>query len=155
MPVQDAKLRATNFEEVALGYSPEQARDEALRCLNCKNKPCVSGCPVAVDHPGLFGKGGGRGRRGCLRLYFGVEQPARRVRQGVPAENQCEKYCTRGNKGEPVAIGRVERYVADRHLAGHTEAEAPVTPNGHRVAIVGAGPAGLTCAGDLARLGYA
>ena len=85
MPVQDAKLRATNFEEVALGYSPEQARDEALRCLNCKNKPCVSGCPVAVDHPGLFGKGGGRGRRGCLRHYFGVEQPARRVRQGVPA----------------------------------------------------------------------
>ena len=155
MPVQDAKLRATNFEEVALGYSPEQARDEALRCLNCKNKPCVSGCPVAVDIPAFLAKvaaGDDEGAYGIISASSSLPAVCGRV---CPQENQCEKYCTRGNKGEPVAIGRVERYVADRHLAGHTEAEAPVTPNGHRVAIVGAGPAGLTCAGDLARLGYA
>ena len=155
MPVQDAKLRATNFEEVTLGYSPEQARDEALRCLNCKNKPCVSGCPVAVDIPAFLAKvaaGDDEGAYGIISASSSLPAVCGRV---CPQENQCEKYCTRGNKGEPVAIGRVERYVADRHLAGSTEAEAPVTPNGHRVAIVGAGPAGLTCAGDLARLGYA
>ena len=155
MPVQDAKLRATNFEEVALGYSPEQARDEALRCLNCKNKPCVSGCPVAVDIPAFLAKVAAGDDEGAYDIISASSSLPAVCGRVCPQENQCEKYCTRGNKGEPVAIGRVERYVADRHLAGHTEAEALVTPNGHRVAIVGAGPAGLTCAGDLARLGYA
>ena len=155
MPVQDAKLRATNFEEVALGYSPEQARDEALRCLNCKNKPCVSGCPVAVDIPAFLAKVAAGDDEGAYDIISASSSLPAVCGRVCPQENQCEKYCTRGNKGEPVAIGRVERYVADRHLAGDAGAEEPVTPNGHRVAIVGAGPAGLTCAGDLARLGYA
>ena len=155
MPVQDAKVRAGNFEEVALGYTEQQARDEASRCLNCKNKPCVSGCPVAVDIPGFLARvvaGDDEGAYDVIKASNSLPAVCGRV---CPQENQCEKYCVRAGKGDPVGIGRVERYVADRHLEKAEESERRPASNGHLVAIVGAGPAGLTCAGDLARLGYA
>ena len=105
MPVQDAKLRATNFEEVALGYSPEQARDEALRCLNCKNKPCVSGCPVAVDIPAFLAKVAAGDDEGAYDIISASSSLPAVCGRVCPQENQCEKYCTRGNKGEPVPSG--------------------------------------------------
>ena len=154
MPSQEPLVRNKNFKEVALGYDEETAVDEAKRCLNCKNKPCVLGCPVAVDIPAfisLVAEGKFEEAYEVISRTSSLPAVCGRV---CPQETQCEGKCTRGIKGEPVGIGRLERFVADWHMA-HSSA-APVRPqsNGHKVAVVGSGPAGLTCAGDLARLGY-
>ena len=154
MPEQDPNVRNKNFEEVALGYTPEMAIEEATRCLNCKNKPCVSGCPVQVKIPefiALVAEGKFIEAAAKIKETSALPAVCGRV---CPQESQCEKYCVRGKKGEPVAIGRLERFVADWHNAHATAAPAKPEPNGHKVAVVGSGPAGLTCAGDLARKGY-
>ncbi|MCI8589364.1 MAG: NADPH-dependent glutamate synthase [Clostridiales bacterium] len=155
MPVQEAHERAGNFEEVALGYSAEAAIDEAARCLNCKNKPCVSGCPVHIDIPAFIAeaaKGNFEASYDIIAKSSSLPAICGRV---CPQENQCEKMCVRGIKTEPVGIGRLERFVADWHLQNHKDASAKIKPNGYKVAVVGSGPAGLACAGDLAKKGYA
>ncbi len=154
MPEQDAKVRARNFKEVALGYTPEQAIDEANRCLGCKHRPCVAGCPVNVPIPEFIAfvkEGKFEEAYQKIRETNALPAVCGRV---CPQETQCESKCVRGIKGEPVAIGRLERFVADWHMANvEDKPEKPVS-NGHKVAIVGSGPSGLTCAGDLAKLGY-
>ncbi len=154
MPSQDPLVRNKNFQEVALGYDEATAVEEAKRCLGCKNKPCVAGCPVAVDIPAfvaLVAEGKFEEAYEVISRTSSLPAVCGRV---CPQETQCEGKCTRGIKGEPVGIGRLERFVADWHMA-HSDA-APVCPvrNGHKVAVVGSGPAGLTCAGDLAKMGY-
>ncbi len=154
MPAQDPHVRNKNFKEVALGYTKEQAIDEAARCLNCKNKPCIQGCPVAIHIPEFIGKvAGGEFEAGYQIIAESSSLPAVCGRV-CPQESQCEKYCVRGIKGEPVAIGRLERYVADWYR--DNACDAPILPakNGHKVAVIGAGPAGLTCAGDMIKKGY-
>lgn len=154
MPVQEPDVRNKNFDEVALGYTPEQAVDEAERCLNCKHKPCVAGCPVAIDIPAFITKikaGDFQGAYEVLTRSSSLPAVCGRV---CPQESQCEAKCVRGLKGEPVAIGRLERFVADWHMANATEKAVRPAGNGHKVAVIGAGPAGLTCAGDLAKMGY-
>ena len=154
MPTQDAKVRACNFDEVALGYSEETAIDEAMRCLNCKNKPCVAGCPVNIHIPDFIQKikeGDYEAAYQIINLTSSLPAVCGRV---CPQEVQCEAKCVRGIKGEPVGIGRLERFVADWHNAHYGEAVKPVASNGHKVAVVGSGPSGLTCAGDLAKKGY-
>ncbi|MBQ5342430.1 MAG: NADPH-dependent glutamate synthase [Oscillospiraceae bacterium] len=154
MPSQDPKVRARNFDEVALGYSEEIALDEAQRCLHCKNMPCVEGCPVNVHIPEFIDKikeGDFEGAYQIIRETSSLPTVCGRV---CPQETQCESKCTRGIRGEPVGIGRLERFVADWHR-DHTEQKPePVASNGHKVAVVGSGPSGLTCAGDLVKLGY-
>lgn len=154
MPTQSPEARICNFEEVALGYDLETAQLEAQRCLNCKNQPCVSGCPVQVHIPDfirLIVKGDMEGAYQTIAQTNALPAVCGRV---CPQESQCEKHCVRGLRDEPVAIGRLERFAADTHNA--REAEKPPKPasNGHKVAVVGSGPSGLACAGDLARLGY-
>ncbi len=154
MPEQAPDIRNKNFNEVSLGYTPEQAIDEAKRCLNCKNPTCVSGCPVNVKIPefiALVAKGEFEAAYQKIRETSSLPAVCGRV---CPQESQCEKGCVRGIKGESVAIGRLERFCADYHMNNPVEEAVKITPNGHKVAVVGAGPAGLTCAGDLARLGY-
>ena len=154
MPSQEPLVRNKNFKEVALGYDEETAVDEAKRCLNCKNKPCVLGCPVAVDIPAfisLVAEGKFEEAYEVISRTSSLPAVCGRV---CPQETQCEGKCTRGIKGEPVGIGRLERFVADWHMAHSSAAPVRPQPNGHKVAVVGSGPAGLTCAGDLARLGY-
>ena len=154
MPEQEPNIRNKNFLEVATGYTEEMAVEEATRCLNCKNKPCVAGCPVNVHIPEFIAKVAARDFEGAyeeISLTNSLPAVCGRV---CPQESQCEGKCVRGIKGEPVAIGRLERFIADWHMANGSEhIEKPKT-NGHKVAIVGAGPSGLTCAGDLAKLGY-
>lgn len=154
MPSQDPDVRITNVEEVTLGYTPEMAIDEAKRCLNCRNKPCVSGCPVNIHIPDFIARvaeGDFEGAYEIISLTSALPAICGRV---CPQESQCESKCVRGIKGEPVAIGRLERFVADyMREQGAAPLQAPER-NGHKVAIVGAGPAGLTAAGDLAKLGY-
>ena len=154
MPAQEPAVRAHNFKEVALGYTAEVAIDEANRCLNCKTQPCVQGCPVNIDIPGFITRikeGDFEGAYQVISLSSSLPAVCGRV---CPQEAQCESKCTLGIKFEPVGIGRLERFVADYHNANATApAEAPAA-NGHRVAIVGSGPSGLTCAGDLAKKGY-
>ena len=155
MPTQDPKVRAHNFEEVALGYTAEQAMDEAARCLNCKKPLCVTGCPVSINIPAFLtkaAKGDFEGAYETISLQSSLPAVCGRV---CPQENQCEGKCVRGIKGEPVGIGRVERFVADYHNAKKDKEIVKPAPNGHRVAVVGSGPSGLTCAGDLAKKGYA
>ena len=151
---QEPKVRATNFEEVCYGYNEEEAVAEASRCLNCKNARCVQGCPVKIDIP-AFVKEVKEGNYAEAAKVIGRSSALPAVCGRVcPQESQCEGKCTRGIKNEPVAIGRLERFVADWHRENvHT---APIVPewNGHKVAVIGAGPAGLTAAGDLAKLGY-
>ena len=154
MPSQDPNVRNKNFSEVALGYTEEQALDEAARCLNCKNKPCMAGCPVMVHIPEFIqevSKGDFEAAYQIIAATSALPAVCGRV---CPQESQCEKYCVRGKKGDPVGIGRLERFVADWHNAHAAAAAEKPASNGHRVAIVGSGPAGLTCAGDLARKGY-
>ena len=154
MPEQEAAARATNFKEVALGYTAEMAAEEAARCLQCKNSPCVQGCPVNVpirDFIGCIQRGDLQGAYDTIRTQNGLPAICGRV---CPQENQCESKCVRGIKGQPVGIGRLERFVADWAMEhGDTAAKVPA-PNGKRAAVVGSGPAGLTCAADLAKKGW-
>jgi len=154
IPTQDPKVRAHNFNEVALGYTPELAIAEAQRCLNCKNKACVSKCPVNIDIPGFLShvkEGNFEEAYQVISKTSSLPAVCGRV---CPQESQCEMACTLGIKFEPVGIGRIERFVADWHNENVTELPKMPESNGHKVAIVGSGPAGLTCAGDLAKKGY-
>ena len=154
MPTQQADVRNKNFNEVALGYTAEQAIDEAQRCLKCKNKPCVGGCPVKIYIPEFIEKvAEGEFEQAYQIIAKSSSLPAVCGRV-CPQENQCEKYCVRGKKGEPVAIGRLERFVADYHNENVKEKAQKSQSNGHKVAIIGSGPSGLTCAGDLAKMGF-
>ena len=154
MPVQDPLVRCGNFLEVSLGYSEEQAVNEAERCLNCKNMPCISGCPVSINIPEFISKVKDRDFEGAyevISLNSSLPAVCGRV---CPQETQCESKCVRGIKGEPVAIGRLERFVADRHNSVDNSKVTIPEYNGHKCAIIGAGPSGLACAGDLAKMGY-
>ena len=154
MPSQDPNVRNKNFDEVALGYTEEQALDEAQRCLNCKAKPCMTGCPVMVHIPEFIAEVAKGNFEEAYQIISNTSALPAVCGRVCPQENQCEKYCVRGKKGEPVGIGRLERFVADWHNAHCTAAPEKPASNGHRVAVVGSGPSGLTCAGDLARKGY-
>ena len=154
MPSQDPNVRNKNFLEVALGYTEEQALDEAARCLNCKNHPCVDGCPVNVRIPEFIQKIVEKDYEGAYQVIHQTSSLPAVCGRVCPQESQCEMHCVRGKKGDPVGIGRLERFVADWHNAHSTEAPTKPESNGHKVAIVGSGPAGLTCAGDLAKKGY-
>ena len=154
MPHQEADVRNKNFEEVALGYTPEQAMDEAERCLNCKNKPCMTGCPVMVRIPDFIAKVREGDFEGAYQIIAESSSLPAVCGRVCPQENQCEKLCVRGIKGEPVAIGRLERFVADYHNANCKEKATRPQSNGKKVAVIGSGPSGLTCAGDLAKKGY-
>ena len=154
MPSQNPEIRKRNFEEVALGYTAEQAIDEAKRCLNCKNKPCVGGCPVKINIPefiALVAEGKFEEAYEVITQQSSLPAVCGRV---CPQESQCESKCVRGLKGEPVAIGRLERFVADYHNENFKGEVKKPSSNGIKVAVIGAGPAGLTCAGDLAKKGY-
>ena len=154
MPVQDAKVRARNFKEVALGYTPEIAVAEAQRCLNCKNRPCVEGCPVNISIPEFISKVKESDFEGAYDVISQSSSLPAVCGRVCPQETQCESKCTLGIKFEPVGIGRLERFVADYHNANFTgELQIPAS-NGHKVAVIGSGPSGLTCAGDLAKKGY-
>lgn len=154
MPVQEPNIRNKNFDEVALGYTAEQAIDEAQRCLNCKNKPCVGGCPVKIYIPAFIEKVAAGEFEEAYKIISESSSLPAVCGRVCPQENQCEGKCVRGIKGEPVAIGRLERFVADYHNANSiAEVELP-KQNGHKVAVIGSGPSGLTCAGDLAKKGY-
>ena len=151
---QDPLVRATNFKEVCLGYNKEEAEAEAQRCLNCKNPKCVQGCPVNIDIPGFITKvkeGDVKGAYDVIGLSSSLPAICGRV---CPQETQCEGRCVRGIKGEPVSIGKLERYVADTAREMGIKPQSAEKKNGHKVAVIGSGPAGLTCAGDLAKMGY-
>lgn len=154
MPSQEPDVRNHNFNEVALGYTEEMALDEAARCLNCKNMPCVAGCPVNIHIPEFIAKIRELDFEGAYQAISRDSSLPAVCGRVCPQETQCESKCVRGIKGEPVGIGRLERFVADWHNAHAGAPAAPAESNGHEVAIVGSGPSGLTCAGDLARKGY-
>ena len=154
MPSQAPDVRNKNFLEVALGYTEEQALDEAQRCLHCKHKPCVSGCPVGINIPDFIQKVAEGDFEGAYQIITQQSSLPAVCGRVCPQETQCESKCVRGIKGEPVAIGRLERFVADWHNANVKEAPQKTESNGHKVAVVGSGPSGLTCAGDLAKKGY-
>ena len=155
MPSQEPSVRRRNFDEVALGYTAEQAVDEAKRCLNCKNKPCVGACPVQIDIPAFIQLVAQEDFEGAYQVIARSSSLPAVCGRVCPQESQCESKCVRGIKGEPVAIGRLERFVADWHNANSSLADVKKpTPNGHKVAVVGSGPSGLTCAGDLVKKGY-
>ena len=155
MPHQEPDVRNKNFAEVALGYSEETALNEAERCLGCANAPCISKCPVGVNIKGFIAKIKERDFEGAYQT-ISVDSSLPAVCGRVcPQESQCESACTRGFRGDPVGIGRLERFVADWHAAQENSVIEKPTPNGHKVAVVGSGPSGLTCAGDLAKAGYA
>lgn len=154
MPTQAPEVRNKNFEEVALGYTEEQAIDEAQRCLNCKTKNCVAGCPVNIDIPGFIRETAeGKFEEAYQVIAKSSSLPAVCGRV-CPQETQCEGKCVRGIKGDPVGIGRLERFVADYHNKNNNEQPVKPESNGHKVAVIGSGPSGLTCAGDLAKMGY-
>ncbi len=154
MPTQDPEVRSGNFDEVALGYTAEQAIDESQRCLNCRHKPCVSGCPVKIHIPDFIAKvAEGKFEEAYQIIAKSSSLPAVCGRV-CPQENQCEGKCIRGIKGEAVAIGRLERFVADYHNANCEDKVQKIEKNGHRVAVIGSGPSGLSCASDLAKKGY-
>ncbi len=154
MPVQEPNIRNKNFAEVALGYTEEQAIDEAKRCLNCKNKPCTGGCPVRIDIPAFISKVAEGDFEAAYEIIHRSSSLPAVCGRVCPQETQCESKCVRGVKGEPVAIGRLERFVADWHIKNAKETPAVPESNGHKAAVIGAGPSGLTCAGDLAKMGY-
>lgn len=154
MPVQDPMIRAKNFDEVALGYTEQQALNEAERCLNCKNKPCQSGCPVGIDIPAFIQNVKDGNYEQAYRVIARSSSLSAVCGRVCPQETQCESKCVRGKNGQPVAIGRLERFVADYHNAHKPDNMIKPAPNGHRVAVVGSGPAGLSCAGELCSRGY-
>lgn len=154
MPAQDPNVRNKNFLEVTTGYTEEVAVEEAQRCLNCKNKPCVSGCPVHIDIPRFIKEVANRNFAGAYDVISESSSLPAVCGRVCPQETQCESKCVRGIKTEPVGIGRLERFVADWHNAQTDVEIKKPEPNGHKVAIIGSGPAGLTCAGDLAKKGY-
>lgn len=151
---QDAKVRATNFEEVCLGYNKEEAMEEAVRCINCKNAQCIKGCPVSINIPGFIEKV----KEGDIEAAYQVISEASALPavcgRVCPQESQCEGKCIRGIKGEPVSIGKLERFVADWAAQNNRKPEGAKEKKGKKVAVIGSGPAGLTCAGDLAKMGY-
>ena len=154
MPVQDPMVRNRNFSEVALGYTAEMAVNEAKRCLNCPKKPCTTKCPVGIDIPAFIAKVSEEDFEGAFEVLTRSTSLPAVCGRVCPQETQCESTCVRGIKGESVGIGRLERFVADWHSSNvKKEIEKPAS-NGHKVAVVGAGPSGLTCAGDLAKKGY-
>ena len=154
MPSQDPKVRAHNFDEVALGYDEATAIDEAKRCLNCVNMPCAHGCPVRIRIPEFIGKIREGDYEGAYQIIADSSSLPAVCGRVCPQESQCESKCVRGIKGEPVGIGRLERFVADWHLAHSSAHTTLAKPNGKKVAVIGSGPSGLTCAGDLAKKGY-
>jgi glutamate synthase (NADPH/NADH) small chain len=154
MPHQDPVVRAGNFSEVALGYTKEQAMDEATRCLHCKNSPCVTGCPVQIHIPEFIAKVAEGDFEAAYQIIAQDSALPAVCGRVCPQETQCESKCVRGLKAESVGIGRLERFVADWHNANVQEKAAKPASNGHKVAVIGSGPSGLTCAGDLARKGY-
>lgn len=154
MPEQEPNVRNKNFTEVALGYTKEMAMEEAARCLNCKHKPCMDGCPVNVPIPGFIEKVAEGDFEAAYEIITSENALPAICGRVCPQENQCEGKCVRGIKGEPVAIGRLERFVADYHMANAKTVEAKIEKNGKRVAVVGSGPAGITCAGELIKKGY-
>ncbi len=154
MAEQDPQVRSTNFKEVALGYTLEEAMNEAKRCLGCRNRPCVSGCPVGIPIPDFVGKVAEGDIAAAYELLSNANALPAISGRVCPQETQCEGKCIRGIKGEPVSIGRIERFVADWADAHGIANVATAPKNGHKVAVIGSGPAGLTCAGELARMGY-
>ncbi len=154
MPTQNPEVRSTNYSEVALGYSEKAAVDEAQRCLSCKNMPCVSGCPVCISIPHFIKKTAEGDFEGAYRIIAESSSLPAVCGRVCPQESQCEAKCVRGIKGEPVGIGRIERFIADWHNEHSEELPEKAESNGHKVAIIGSGPSGLTCAGDLAKKGY-
>ncbi|MBE6760259.1 MAG: sulfide/dihydroorotate dehydrogenase-like FAD/NAD-binding protein, partial [Ruminococcaceae bacterium] len=154
MPEQDPGIRARNFDEVALGYTEEQALSEANRCLNCKNRPCMEGCPVNVRIPEFIEKVVARDYDAAYEIITSTNALPAVCGRVCPQEKQCESRCVRGIRGEPVAIGRLERFVADWYRSNRQAKTGHIAPNGRRAAIVGSGPAGLTCAGDLVKKGF-
>ena len=154
MPEQAPDVRNKNFKEVALGYTAEMAMEEAGRCLNCKHKPCVQGCPVNVPIPEFIAKVAAGDFEGAYEVITSENALPAICGRVCPQENQCEGKCVRGIKGEPVGIGRMERFVADWHMANAAEKAIDIEKNGKKVAVVGCGPAGITCAGELIKKGY-
>ena len=154
MPSQDPEVRKRNFEEVALGYSEETAVNEAMRCLECKNPKCVSGCPVGINIPGFIKKIKERDYDGAYDVISESSLLPAICGRVCPQESQCEKHCVRGVKGDPVGIGRLERFAADLRMSKNVPVSKPETKNGKKIAVVGSGPAGLSCAGVLAKKGY-
>jgi len=155
MPEQDAVVRCGNFDEVALGYTKEQAMDEAARCLNCRNMPCRTGCPVSVRIPEFIAKVAEGDFDAAYDILTSTNSLPAVCGRVCPQEKQCESKCVRSIKGESVGIGRLERFVADYHMAKEDKpAVIAPEPNGHKIAVIGSGPAGLTCAGDLRKMGY-
>lgn len=151
---QDPKVRAANFEEVCLGYNQEEAMEEAVRCINCKNAKCITGCPVSINIPAFITQV----KEGNIKEAYHVISESSSLPaicgRVCPQESQCEGKCIRGIKGEPVSIGKLERFVADWASHNDVKPPSPASVNGHKVAVIGSGPAGLTCAGDLAKMGY-
>lgn len=154
MPQQEPCVRCKNFDEVALGYTEEQAIDEARRCLNCKTRPCVAGCPVAVQIPEFIARVAEGDFDGAYKVITETNSLPAVCGRVCPQETQCESKCVRGIKGESVGIGRLERFVADWHMKNVKTEAKKIEKNGHRVAVIGAGPSGLSCAGSLAARGY-
>ncbi len=154
MPEQDPNVRNKNFLEVSTGYTEEMAKEEATRCLNCKNSPCVNGCPVNVHIPEFIAKVAAGEFEEAYKIITSTNGLPAVCGRVCPQESQCEGKCVRGIKGEPVGIGRLERFCADYHMKNSTEKPQKPQTNGKKVAVIGAGPSGLTCAGDLAKKGY-
>ena len=154
MPVQEPDIRNKNFNEVALGYTEEQAIDEAKRCLNCKHRPCVGGCPVRIKIPDFIAKVAEGDFEGAYQIISEDSSLPAVCGRVCPQETQCESKCVRGIKGEPVAIGRLERFVADYHRNNIKSEKQDIKKNGKRVAVIGSGPSGLACAGSLINKGY-
>lgn len=151
---QDAKVRATNFEEVCLGYNKEEAMEEASRCIKCNNAQCIKGCPVAINIPGFIKEVENDNMEEAYKIIGQSSALPAICGRVCPQESQCEGKCIRGIKGEPISIGKLERFVADWARENHVEPEGAKEKNGKKVAVIGSGPAGLTCAGDLAKWGY-
>ena len=151
---QDAKVRATNFEEVCYGYNKEEAMEEATRCLNCKNARCIQGCPVSINIPGFISKVKDGDIEGAYQVIGESSALPAICGRVCPQETQCEQKCIRGIKGEAISIGKLERFVADWARENGIKPEPAKEKNGHKVAVIGSGPSGVTAAGDLSKMGF-